>query len=215
MKRGFNPFELFDDVSKEITDSADTAIKTIQQGAVTFATSVSDAISGITETFNDSSNEQDNKKTPIKYQDNKNVTFKPLLSQRISVTEIYCDSDEQECEGPVQEIVLSSSGVELFAKAGIKHKILKTFNIKNAYLYKKGKTESGNPIRNAVMGGLIGAQGGDPFKGIVIGAISTPSPNDIWYIYIFEHDDSSCIYRLPSKSDGEKIITFLDTYALI
>lgn len=62
MKRGFNPFELFDDVSKEITDSADTAIKTIQQGAVTFATSVSDAISGITETFNDSSNEQDNKK---------------------------------------------------------------------------------------------------------------------------------------------------------
>ena len=124
------------------------------------------------------------KKTPIKYQDNKNVTFKPLLSQRISVTEIYCDSDEQECEGPVQEIVLSSSGVELSAKAGIKHKILKTFNIKNAYLYKKGKTESGNPIRNAVMGGLIGAQGGDPFKGIVIGAISTPSPNDIWYIYI-------------------------------
>lgn len=142
MKRGFNPFELFDDVSKEITDSADTAIKTIQQGAVTFATSVSDAISGITETFNDSSNEQDNKKTPIKYQDNKNVTFKPLLSQRISVTEIYCDSDEQECEGPVQEIVLSSSGVELSAKAGIKHKILKTFNIKNAYLYKKGKRKA-------------------------------------------------------------------------
>lgn len=215
MKQGFNPFELFDNVGKEITNSAEVAIKTLQEGASTLATGVGDAISGITETFNNSCNKQDDRSVPIKYQDNKNVVFKPLLSQRISVTEIYCDSDDRECEGPVQEIVLSSSGVELSTKTGIKRKVLKTFNVKNAYLYKEGKTEGGNPIRNAVMGGLIGAQGGDPLKGIVIGAISTPSPNDIWYIHIFEHDDSSYIYRLPSKTDGEKIITFLDTYALI
>lgn len=215
MKQDFNPFELFDNVSKEITNSAEVAIKTLQEGASTLATGVSNAISEITETFNNTSNDQDDRSVPIKYQDNKNVVFKPFLSQKISVIEIYCDSDNRKCEGPAQEIVLSSSGVELSTKTGIKRKVLKTFNVKNAYLYKEGKTEGGNPIHNAAMGGLLGAQGGDPLKGIIIGAISTPSPTDIWYIHIFEYDDSSCIYRLPSKSDGEKIITFLDTYALI
>lgn len=53
-----------------------------------------------------------------------------------------------------------------------------------------------------------------PLKGAAIGLISTPTAQDIWYLRISEHDNSTSIYRLDGKADGEAVIDFLDTFAL-
>lgn len=54
---------------------------------------------------------------------------------------------------------MSRAGVELFAINGMKRKALRTMNVRNAESFKDSKTEDGNPIQHALLGGAIGAQG--------------------------------------------------------
>lgn len=160
--------------------------------------------------------ESEQKEIPPKYRDNREVEFKQFVSRKIKVCEVYRDSEGHECEEPEQELRLSCAGVELFVINGIRRKALRTMNVRNAELFKEGKTEGGDPIQHALLGGAIGAQGAaGSLKGMVIGMMATPKSRDIWYLRIFEYDGSVHIYRLNDKHSGEEVINFLDMCALV
>lgn len=212
-----NPFKFLEDLGKGASDLVEEAAKTIQGGAGMVVDGVGGAVEVITKAVTGGSQEEGlpKKNDSLKYRDNSEVNFDCRGTEKMNVKEVYLNNDGQECEGPSQEIRLSKAGVELFSENGRKRHFLRTMNVSNVELFKNGKTEGGNPMRNAAMYAAMGAASGDgPFPGAAIGFFCTPRPEDIWFMRIIEHDGTTSVYRLWGKSDGDRLVTFLDTYAL-
>lgn len=216
-----DPLKFLKDLENGVAETTDAAAKAVQNGVSTLIDGVGNAVDSAVALFNKgndtNSDDQESQaeERPAKYRDNREVTFKRLGSKRIRVHEVYYDEEGRQCESPQQFISLSRTGVELLGGNALRPKILKSFNIKNADLYKEGETKAGNPFLSAFIGGAMGSQSETgPLKGAAIGLISTATAHDIWYLRISEHDNSISIYRLDGKADGEAVIDFLDAFAL-
>ncbi len=221
MTENNDPLKFLKDLEKGITETTDTAAKAVQNGVSTLIDGVGNAVGSAVALFDkdDDTNSNDQvsqaEERPAKYRDNREVIFKKLGSKKIHVYEIYYDEEGRQCESPQQIISPSRTGVELLGGNTLRPKVLKSFNVKNADLYKEGETKAGNPLLNAFIGGAMGSQSETgPLKGAAIGLISTPTAHDIWYLRISEHNNSTSIYRLDGKADGEAVIDFLNAFAL-
>lgn len=212
-----NPFEFFKDLSKGATEAAEAAAKTVQDGAVAVMDGFGEVIGGIVDVIGVGENDASLQKreNKLKYRNNTEVAFKCRKVEKISVCEIYLNEYDQECEGSYQEIRLTQNGIELYSENGRKRTFIRMMNIADIDLFKNGKTEGGDPVRNALMYGAIGAKNGvGALPAMLLGAACTPKSQDIWNMRIKEHDGSSRVFRLWDKSDGEKVINYLDACAL-
>lgn len=212
-----SPFKFFEDLGRGAAEAAEVAARTVQDGAIAVIGGIGEAVEGIADTISGEQNDTSLPKRDVafKYRNNTEVVFKCRKAEKISVREVYLNEYDQECEGPYQEIRLTRNGIELYSENGRKRNFIRMMNIADIDLFKKGKTEGGDPVRNAFIYGAIGAEKGiGTFPMMLLGAACTPRPEDIWHMRIKEHDGSSCVFRLWGKSDGEKIIDYLDTYAL-
>lgn len=213
-----NPFQLFEDIGKGIAETAEAAVKTVRGGAAMVIDGVGGAVEGIANVV--TGGEQDKslpqKNDAPKYRNNSEVVFNCRGIEKLSVQEVYLDEEGHECEGPDQEIRLSKKGVELYSENGRKSTLIRSMNISDIDLFKNGKTEGGDSMRNAAMYRAMSVASGDgPFPGAAIGFFCTPRPEDIWCVRIKEHDGSVHVYRLLRKDSGDTLVTFLDTYARI
>ena len=206
-----DPLKFLKDLENGVAETTDAAARAVQNGVSTLIDGVGNAVGSAVALFNkDNDTNSDDQESQAEER-----PFKKLGSKKIRVHEVYYDEQGRQCESPQQIISLSRTGIELLGGNALRPKVLKSFNIKNADLYKEGETKAGNPLFNAFIGGAMGSQSETgPLKGAAIGLISTPAAQDIWYLRISEHDNSTSIYRLDGKADGEAVIDFLDTFAL-
>lgn len=75
---------------------------------------------------------------------------------------------------------------------------------------------------NAIEGGYAGALTGSALNpalvpvgavaGAVAGVADAFNPRDVWFLDIREFDGTEMTFRLGSKSDGDKLLVFLDSY---
>ncbi len=212
-----NPFRFLEDIGKGVIETAGVAAKTVQDSTFAIVDGIGNAIGSIADTIGGGENDTSlpKREAVVKYRDNTEVIFKCHKVEKISVCEVYINEDEQECEDPYQEIRLTRNGIELYSENGLKRSFLRCMNIASVDLFKNGRTEGGDPVRNALMYGAMGAENGaGALPAMLLGAACTPRPEDIWHMRIKEHGGSSCVFRLWGKSDGENVISFLDAYAL-
>lgn len=140
-----DPLKFLKDLENGVAETTDAAAKAVQNGVSTLIDGVGNAVDSAVALFNKgndtNSDDQESQaeERPAKYRDNREVTFKRLGSKRIRVHEVYYDEEGRQCESPQQFISLSRTGVELLGGNALRPKVLKSFNIKNADLYKEGE----------------------------------------------------------------------------
>lgn len=216
MGQDFNPFKVIEDIGKGVAETAEGAVKIVQDGAAAVVNGIGGAVDEAAKAISGAVDSAIPKKSSEpRYRDNTMVDFKKRGKEVILVHEIYLDSDGKECEGPEEEIRLSRSGVELYSVNGRKRHFLRKLNIGNVDLYKNGKTEGGDRVRNSLFYGALAEQSGaGVLPAMAIGLVCTPGPRDIWFMHIREHDGTDLVYRLYGKYDGETLVSFLDEFAL-
>lgn len=145
----------------------------------------------------------------------------------IEVRKVIPNSGDVVVLQSTQQLRLSGKGVELFdiekksSFIGFRDFIFnEKISIRNCALLKKTWNTGDGLARGAygaVLGAYVGGEGHSPFGPIgmavmmATNAVEGASKTD-WYLNIRTHSDEEMVFKLDCKSDGERVMQFLDRY---
>lgn len=153
----------------------------------------------------------------------------------VRVRRIELDHEQRVVEGPEKYLRLSHRGLELmngepdFGKGWLA-KLADAFDdepsapldpeipirVRNASVCSKEKDAGLDWLRNASIGGIIGALTPGRFVaavgGAILGATLTPGPERRWFLDILDYDADKWVFELENEEAGKKVLTFLDEH---
>lgn len=153
----------------------------------------------------------------------------------VRVHRIELDHEQRVVEGPEKYLRLSHRGLELMNNEpdldkGWLAKLAGAFDdeppvpldpevpirVRNASVYSKEKGAGLDWLRNASIGGIIGALTPGKFVaavgGAILGATLTPGPERRWFLDVLDYDTDKWVFELENEEAGKKVISFLDEY---
>lgn len=156
----------------------------------------------------------------------------------VRVRRIELDHEQRVVEGPDKYLRLSHRGLELLNRdpdlaEGWLTKLANAFDdeppapldpetairVRNCSVYSKEKDAGLDWLRNASIGGIIGALTPGKFVaavgGAILGATLTPGPERRWFLDILDYDANKWVFELENEEAGKKVITFLDEYLAV
>lgn len=148
-----------------------------------------------------------------------------VVPQSITVSVIGLDARGRPIEGRRQRLKMSKKGVQLLASDAVFAKPVEAIAVGSCTLFQEGKTPMGNPLLNG-LGGAVGPGIGagvalgpvlapvGAIAGAIIGGASALKTRNIWFAEIRAVDGKEYVFKLDDKSDGDKLLEFLDTYML-
>ena len=156
----------------------------------------------------------------------------------VRVRRIELDHEQRVVEGPEKYLRLSHRGLELmngepdFGKGWLA-KLADAFDdeppapldpeipirARNASVYSKEKDAGLDWLRNASIGGIIGALTPGKFVaavgGAILGVTLTPGPERRWFLDVLDYDTDKWVFELENEEAGKKVITFLDEHLAV
>lgn len=156
----------------------------------------------------------------------------------VRVRRIELDHEQRVVEGPDKYLRLSHRGLELLNRdldlaEGWLTKLANAFDdeppapldletairVRNCSVYSKEKDAGLDWLRNASIGGIIGALTPGKFVaavgGAILGATLTPGPERRWFLDILDYDMNKWVFELENEEAGKKVISFLDEYLAV
>ncbi len=153
----------------------------------------------------------------------------------VRVRRIELDHEQRVVEGPEKYLRLSHRGLELMDSEpdlGQRWlaKLASAFDdeplapldpetairVRNCSVYSKEKDAGLDWLRNASIGGIIGALTPGKFVaavgGAILGATLTPGPERRWFLDILDYDADKWVFELENEEAGKKVLTFLDEH---
>lgn len=140
-----------------------------------------------------------------------------LVPQSIAVKVVGLDAHGKPMEGRRQLLKMSKKGVQLLASDSIFSAPAETIAVGNCALFQNGKTPMGNPLLGGLSGGVgMGLAFGPvgAVAGAILGGASAFSTHDIWFAEIQDINGKEYVFKLSSRSDGDKLLEFLDSSML-
>lgn len=170
-----------------------------------------------------------------RYRDGMVSEVNDIAVSYVRVRRIELDHEQRVVEGPEKYLRLSHRGLELMNSEpdfgqGWLAKFAGAFDdeplapldpetaihVRNVSVYSKEKDAGLDWLRNASIGGIIGALTPGKFVaavgGAILGATLTPGPERRWFLDILDYDANKWVFELEKEEAGKKVITFLDEY---
>lgn len=153
----------------------------------------------------------------------------------VRIRRIELDHEQRVVEGPDKYLRLSHRGLELInsepdLEKGWLAKLANALEdeppapldpetairVRNASVYSKEKDAGLDWLRNASIGGIIGALVPGKFVtavgGAILGATLTPGPERRWFLDILDYDTKKWVFELENEEAGKKVLAFLDEH---
>ena len=229
------PFDVFafaNDVGKGVGGLAKGAAD-VAAGAVRVAANLVEGAASELAGFNEQSKAPELPEP--RYRDGMVSEDNNIAVSYVRVHRIELDHEQRVVEGPEKYLRLSHRGLELMNNEpdldkGWLAKLAGAFDdeppvpldpevpirVRNASVYSKEKDAGLDWLRNASIGGIIGALTPGKFVaavgGAILGATLTPGPERRWFLDVLDYDTDKWVFELENEEAGKKVISFLDEY---